>query len=89
MANPVIVQITANTWNLVASNVTAGQIHRIDKRPTGHLQTYRMTGNPAPTSVLEGVPCFVGTDSEPIQAAAAIDVYIWPHSSDGVIRRDV
>ena len=89
MANPVEVQCLAGAWTLVASNVTAGQIKRLDKRPGAYLETYRMTGGAAPTEQREGVPCFAGTDSVAIEASAGIDVYIMAVGSDGWVRVDL
>ena len=89
MANPVSIECLANIWTLVASNVTAGQVKRLDKRPGAYLETYRMTGGAAPTEQREGVPCFAGTDSAVIEAANAIDVYIMAVGSDGWVRVDV
>ena len=68
MANPATVNLTANTWGLVAEDVTTGQIKRMDNSPNVYLETYRMTGETAPTSQTEGVPAFIESNSEPISA---------------------
>lgn len=86
MANPVIVPCPAGEWTKVATNVTSGQIHIKDTRPGVYLQTYRTSGEAAPTVQAEGV-AIVGP-SVPVQATAGIDVYIWPVGAAGSVRVD-
>jgi hypothetical protein len=88
MANPVFVDCPADTWQLVASNVTAGQVKKADNTPGQYLETYRTTGGAAPTEISEGIPCFVSRYSEPISASAGIDVYIMARGKDGRVRVD-
>ena len=89
MANPVIISLDADTWTKVASNVTGGQVKKLDTRPNLYLETYRTSGDPAPTDLSEGVPCFVGRYSEEISASAGIDVYIMAVGQNGRVRVDV
>ena len=89
MADPTIVQCPADVWTLVTSNVTAGRIHKLDSRPNSYLQTYRMTGNPAPVNVEEGAVTMVIENSDTIESAAPIDVYIMARGRDGRVRVDV
>lgn len=89
MANPVIKTTIKDEWTKVASNVTAGIIKRIDKSPTVYLETYRMNDDPVPTSADEGVPCFINSDSEIIEASAGIDVYIFTRGANGEVRVDL
>lgn len=89
MANPVIKNCNANEWTKVATNVTIGQINRLDKKPNLYLQTYRMAGADAPTEQTEGVPLFVQSDSEEISSSAGIDVYIMAVGDNGEVRVDV
>jgi hypothetical protein len=88
MANPVTVPCAADQWTLVASNVTEGQLHRKITTPV-YLQTYRDTGESAPTLRSEGTPIFLGTDHAPISASAEIDVYIWCDDVAGAVRADL
>ena len=75
MANPSIVTLTANTWQKVATNVTTGIIHC--KNPDNPvLQTYRMTGESAPTTTTEGI-LWDGESPLEISASAGIDVYLY------------
>jgi len=89
MANPSIKQLTAYVWTKVATNVTAGIVHKISNSPNKYLQTYRMTGGTEPTGKTEGVPLFVDGPSENISATSGIDVYIMPVGSDGKVRIDL
>ena len=89
MANPAIVAAAADQWNLIASGVTNGQVHRKDTSPSVYLQTYRSAGDPAPTDKSEGVQVFVAGDQADIAATSAIDVYLYPVGSDGAVRVDL
>jgi hypothetical protein len=89
MADPARITCNADEWTIVATNVTSGQVNRLNKKPNLYLQTYRMTGNAAPTDITEGVPVFVDSESEEIASAAGIDVYIMAVGQDGEIRIDV
>lgn len=89
MANPVMVTCPADTWQKVAINVTAGQVKKKGKSPNIYLETYRMTNDDAPTSKDEGIPIFIGTNSEPISSSAGIDVYIMALNADGKVRVDI
>lgn len=86
MADPTIASLTANTWNLVATSVSAGFIW-IRKTDVQYLQTYRNTGNPAPTLKTEGAPVYL--PGAPISANVPIDVYIYPVDDDGEVRIDI
>jgi len=86
MADPVIEACPAGEWTAVATNQTTGVIHILKTDPDKYLQTYRDTGEAAPTLIGEGVP-FEG--SLQISAAAGIDVYIWPIGKAGNVRVDL
>lgn len=49
MADPLLVACPVDTWVLVATNVTRGNIDLKDSSPN-YKRTYRDTGNPAPTN---------------------------------------
>lgn len=89
MANPVFVECLADTWTKVATNVVSGQLHKASKDPERYLQTYRQTGDVAPTLESEGVPAFVNSDTEEISAGEGIDVYIYAVSNTGNVRADL
>jgi len=88
MANPVIITCPADAWTPVAIKVSTGLIHRKLSIPL-YLQTYRDTGETAPTSRDEGVPVFVDSNTAVISAAANIDVYLWAIGKPGEVRVDL
>lgn len=88
MANPQYpVNLIGGQWNKVATGVTSGKIYR-KTLGCDHYQTYRLNGDPAPTTIDEGVLIFDKTYLEPIGASSAIDVYIWS-TKDAVLRVDI
>lgn len=86
MADPVITACPVGVWTLVATNQTTGVIHVLKTDAARYLQTYRMTGNPAPTLLSEGVPF---TELLQISASLGIDVYIWCQGKAGSVRVDL
>jgi hypothetical protein len=89
MADPALVSLPADTWTIVATNVTSGQIKKMDSKPNLYLETYRMTGNDGPVGISEGALMFMGGNSETISASAGIDVYVMSVGNDGTVRVDV
>lgn len=94
MADPVFIDCPANIWTKVATNVTAGQIHKKSEQPQEYLHTYRDAGGTAPASDTagreEGVRIFIdGNISEQIINSFAIDVYVFPIGADGKVRADL
>ena len=88
MADPVIIVISpADTWQLVATNVTQGFIHVLGG-PSRYVQTYRDTGEAAPTDTEEGVS-LDASGSEAIAATAGIDVYVQSLGVPGKVRVDL
>lgn len=87
MADPAIVACTKDTWVKVATNVTAGMVHLLSSAPNQYSQTYRMTGEAAPTTLPEAV--VLEQVSTAISAPAAIDVYIYAHGAAGSVRVDL
>lgn len=89
MANPAIVACPQDAWTKIATNVTTGTIHRKLKSPNLYLQTYRDTGDAAPTTIADAVPILVGGEQAEISASVSIDVYIYPVGAPGSVRVDV
>ena len=90
MANPVFIDLTKDTWTKVATAVTSGIVHKIKSQPYNYLQTYRLTGEAAPTDKADGVRVFENDiDFVEIAATVPIDVYLYPVNADGRIRVDV
>jgi len=90
MADPVYpVTAGAHQWTKIVTNVVSGIIRRKDTTSGLILQTYRMTGEAAPTDPAEGVPLFQEyTNFEKISAPAAIDIYVYPTAGNAVFRID-
>jgi hypothetical protein len=89
MADPAIVACPAGQWTAVATNITTGLLNRNSSKPSVYKQTYRMTGNPAPTDLSDAAPLFAKEITEEISSSAAIDVYVWPIGAAGSVRVDV
>lgn len=89
MPNPVFVDCPPSIWTKVATNVLTGVIHRFDVTPYGYLQTYKVTGDSAPTLKSDGVAAFKNCNQEQISAGAGIDVYIYAITDKGKVRIDV
>ena len=89
MANPVLVACAKGAWTKVATNVQTGFIHKVSGAPNGYLQTYRDTGDAAPTLETQGVVAFENSGTEAILATAGIDVYIWAQNAAGEVRVDL
>ncbi len=88
MANPVFVICTVDTWVKVATAVQTGQLWKANTSPD-YFQTYKITGDPAPTTRGEGMALFSNGISEPISSAVLIDVYVYAAGSAGRVRVDV
>lgn len=89
MSNPVFFDLPADTWTKVATSVVIGQIRRKDLRAT-YLQTYRGTGEAAPTLKADGVLAFDEyPNREPIEDTNLIDVYLYPVDIAGRVRVDL
>jgi hypothetical protein len=87
MANPAVTACTKDAWTKVATNVTAGKVHILSNAPNQYSQTYRATGEAAPTTLPEAVA--IPDVTFTITAAAAIDVYVYAHGAAGSVRVDV
>jgi hypothetical protein len=87
MANPAVTACTKDAWTKVATNVTAGKVHILSNAPNQYSQTYRTTGEAAPTTLAEAVA--IPDVTFTITAAAAIDVYVYAHGAAGSVRVDV
>lgn len=89
MSDPAIISCPADSWTKIATNVTTGNVHRILKGPGSYLQTYRDTGNPAPTDLSDAVPIFESGSQVPISNISGIDIYIYPVGKAGSVRVDL
>lgn len=84
--NPVVVECAKNTWVKVATSQIAGFVYILNDKPSAYYQTYRVTGQSAPTDLSEAVPF---TDFLKIEATAAIDVYVYAKDENGSVRVDL
>ena len=89
MPNPVTINLTANTWELVATDVTGGYAKKLSNNPAKYVETYRLTGQPAPTDRTEGAEMFVNTNKDKIESPVGIDCYIMAIGADGKVRMDL
>jgi len=91
MASPVFVDLPKDVFTKVAENVSTGVIHKILSGPGQYLYTYvQPTGDTAPDNDKTlGVPMFIGTDRESIQANPGADIYIMCLDKAGRVRVDV
>lgn len=87
MADPVIVACAADTWVKVATNVTTGFVWIMKSGPNVYVQTYRDTGEAAPTDDTDAVK--MPPPGMPISASAGIDVYIKARNVAGSVRVDL
>lgn len=86
MADPVVVPCPADAWTKVATNVQTGVVHVTAVKPNVYLQTYRETGEAAPTNKADAVPF---TTPLTISASTGIDVYVQPVGAAGSVRVDL
>lgn len=86
MADPVVVPCPADAWTKVATDVLTGVVHIRSNTPSLYLQTYRGTGEAAPTAKDDAVPF---TEPLIISASAGIDVYVQPLDAAGSVRVDL
>lgn len=87
MANPVIVNVPADTWHKVATNVTLGQVQILGPVDKQWYFTYRDTGDPAPTT--EEPEVKLDFQNTPIENLVAIDVYLYHRETAGRVRVDL
>lgn len=88
MADPVIVEMaTAGQWYKVATNSTAGFIHKKEQVAGVWQQTYVDTGEAAPTDNTTAV--LFETLTLEIKNAVGIDVYIKCSIAEASVRADL
>ena len=87
MANPVEFNIPKETITKVATDVVTGILHK--RFETVYKQSYRLTGESAPTDPSEFVVLFDEKTQEEISSSDPIDVYVYCPVSTGKIRADL
>ena len=89
MADPVVIAITpANTWIIVATNITSGMLSVKTNDPVKYFFDNRDTGNAAPTD-LTTARALSKIDSEIISNSVAIDVYVYALDGVGSVIIDI
>lgn len=86
--NPALITCTKDTWVKVATGVVIGAVHRFLTGPE-YIQTYKLTGEAAPTLNTDGVALFKDSTQENISATDPIDVYVMAIGEDGKVRVDL
>ena len=84
-ADPVEVTCPANQWQIVATNVLTGMIHKLSLSPNVYRMVTRPTGGAAPTDDTGAWLAFGKDIREEISDSAAIDVYIKAVRVDGEV----
>ncbi len=88
MTNPATVTLAGGAWVKVLTNVKMGQVWIKKRLSADYQQTYRDTGDPAPTDLTDAVD-FDKSGHMPVQSSVPIDVYVYnPDSEDGEARVD-
>jgi hypothetical protein len=72
----------------VASGITNGILYNFTPN-VEIMQTYRMSGNSAPSSGSDGIHAFDPEGVAYISHSQPIDVYLMAHGSAGTVRVDV
>lgn len=85
MATPVLITVPKDTWTKVLTNVKLGNVWIIDNAAE-YYQTYRDSGDAAPTSDAEAV--WLPRPGAGVESSIDIDVYILTRKTDGVVRVD-
>lgn len=90
MANPLKVPCPANVWTKVATGVTSGTVVKLDSTPAKYLQTYRLTGETAPSDDTDaGILFEFDKNSAEIGHNVSIDVYVKAVTAAGAVRVDI
>ena len=79
---------TADTWVIVATNVTSATIHKLSNSPNVYKQTHVDTGGSAPANDDNAISAFSSCDSRVFDEGTASDIYIKAVSVAGSVRVD-
>jgi len=83
------VAVPKDVWTKIAIGVLTGTVYN-KKTAVGYFQTFRVTGDPAPTDLEEGVGMFLDNPGyEEISSDSPIDVWVYSVKEDGKLRVDV
>lgn len=93
MGTPTFIDLPADTWTLIATNISVGQVHLIDTAANVIRSTYvQPTGGAAPADDQTlGVPAFQAGTTESMEAnsGTGMDVYLRPEGVASRVRVDI
>lgn len=81
MAAPAVISLTADTWTLVASNVTDGYVW-VDNDDNTYYFNFVLTGGTAPSGFNKTERSLIGRNAI-ISHSEPIDVYVYRQGTDG------
>lgn len=91
MATPVFVDLPADTWTKIATNIAQGQVHLINTSANVIRFTYiqpTAAAAPADNAAL-GIPIFENSKTESLSFAKKADVYLRPEGVASRVRVDI
>ena len=83
--NPVVVNLPADQWTKVVSDITTGTIDKKSIKPNVYRATFRIAGDPPGDLDADAVTIFIRVPYVIVSNDDQIDVYIKPVRSDGQI----
>jgi len=89
-ANPAVITCTKDTWVKVATGILSGIVYRLSTSPERYVQTIRLTGQAAPTTMADAAEVFTNGDkAASVSSDAAVDVYVMACGAAGSVRVDL
>lgn len=86
--NPEVITCPDGVWTLVALNTQSATIHKVSVEPGLYKQTYRISGQAAPT-VDDDAIIILDTDTLHVFShSPGVDIYIKAIGGDGSVRLD-
>ncbi|MEE9499581.1 MAG: hypothetical protein V3V24_09610 [Nitrospinaceae bacterium] len=86
--NPLVVSCPDDTWILVAPNTQSASIHKLSVEPGVYKQTYRISGQAAPTDDTDAIIIFETDTLHIFSHSPGVDIYIKAIGGDGSVRLD-
>jgi len=93
MSTPTFIDLPADTWTKIATDISVGQVHLVDTAANVIRSTYvQPSGGTAPADDQAlGVPAFQNRTTERMasNSGSTMDVYLRPEGAAGRVRVDV
>ena len=86
--NPLVVSCPEGVWTMVAENTQSASLHKLSVVPGLYKQTYRISGQAAPTDDADAIIIFDTDTSHVFSHSPGIDIYIKAIGGDGSVRLD-